>query len=307
MKKTAMICVLTILAGLMAGHSGVFAKDMDGTGERKKSETGTDTGNAGQSKSDSGIKDKEGGADWRDPDSEAGKRLDGKQNESDDGIEARLKEYSSIRKKKNDFAFHVGFSIGALGYSVLGPRDSRKDLFEYQYEKDSFTAGFRGGIEALFYIKKRHCLSFGLFYEQRIIQVRLMDLSVISMFTMVPLPLLYYLPLNKYIDKSNIDTNYFSVPVIYRFHIIEEFYIGAGLDIAVLFLAKAKYSIVMFSKKVDYTRRLQPVDLGARIVFGFTMNRVFIELGLGGGILDYDRIPGERHTIYLTGMIGYRI
>jgi hypothetical protein len=37
------------------------------------------------------------------------------------------------------------------------------------------------------------------------------------------------------------------------------------------------------------------------------MNRVFIELGLGAGFLDYDRLAGERHTISLTGMIGYKI
>ncbi len=255
-------------------------------------------------KSDSGLHDSEGG-DWRDPDSEKAKRLDDKA--VDDGIEARLKEYTSIRKKRQAFAFHMGFSIGAFGYGILGPRNSNEDLFKYKYEKGSFTAGFRGGLEALFYIHRRHVVSAGLFYEQRIIQVRIIDTGMFTVLTGLPLELLYSLPLKKYSDKSNIDTNYFTIPVLYRYHILDEFYMGAGLDVAVLFLAKARYNISLYSRKTDFSRRLRPVDLGARMIFGFTMNRVFIELGVGCGFLDYDRLPGERHTVYVTGMIGYRI
>ncbi len=127
------------------------------------------------------------------------------------------------------------------------------------------------------------------------------------MFTGIPLAEAYYLPITSVVDKTNVNANYFTIPVMYRFHILDQFYIGAGLDIAMPFLATANYSMLSYKSEMDYTKRLQPVDLGVRLVFGFTMNRVFIELGLGCGVLYYDRLPGERHSIYLTGMIGYRI
>jgi hypothetical protein len=57
----------------------------------------------------------------------------------------------------------------------------------------------------------------------------------------------------------------------------------------------------------NFRKQLPPVDFGGRLLFGFTMNRVFMELGLGAGFLDYDRLAGDRHTICLTGMIGYKI
>ena len=53
---------------------------------------------------------------------------------------------------------------------------------------------------------------------------------------------LYCVPLTKYVDKSNIDTNYFTIPVLYRFHVLEEFYIGAGFDVGVLFQAVKRIS-----------------------------------------------------------------
>ncbi len=296
MKKLILISLLIFLTG---GYSGLFAMNVAADTKRSPQKT-----EAAPDKSDSGLHDSEGG-DWRDPDSEKAKKLDGKP--VDDGIEARLKEYTSIRRKKNLFSFHMGFSIGAFGYGILGPRQSKEDIFKYRYEKGSFTVGFRGGMEALFYIHKQHCVSAGLFFEQRIIQVKIINVSLFTMITRLPMGFLYSAPLNKYVDKSSFDTNHFTIPVLYRFHILEEFYMGAGLDVAVLFFAKARYSVFLWGRKMNYTKRLQPVDLGARMVFGFTMNRVFIELGLGCGILDYDRLPGERHTIYLTGMIGYRI
>ncbi|MBP7735433.1 MAG: outer membrane beta-barrel protein [Spirochaetes bacterium] len=303
MKKLVMISVLVLLA---AGWCRVYAAAMaaDAANRPPRGVSSVDAPKADDGKSDSGIKESEGG-DWRDPDSEKSKKLDGKT--EDDGIEARLKEHPSIRKSKKVLAFNMGFSIGAFGYGILGPRESREDFFKYKYEKGSFTAGFRGGMEALFTIRKRHCISVGLFYEQRIIQVRIINTSLFAIFSGLPLPFLYSLPLNKYVDKSNVDTNYITAPVLYRFYILEEFYMGAGLDVAVLFFAKARYSVFLYGRKTDYTTRLQPIDLGARMVFGFTMNRVFIEFGIGCGVLDYDRIPGERHTLYVTGMIGYRI
>jgi hypothetical protein len=296
MKKIILISFLMIVAG---GCAGLFAQTRvaDVKGAQQK-------GGAARDTADSGLHESEGG-DWRDPDSDRAKKLDDKT--VDEGIEARLKEYTSIRRKKNLFHFHMGFSIGAFGYGILGPRDSKEDIFKYKYEKGSFTVGFRGGFEALFYLQKRHCISTGLFYEQRIIQVRIIDISMFTVLSGLPMGLLYSAPLKKYVDKSNIDTNYFTIPVLYRFHVLDEFYIGAGLDVGALFYGRAKYGVFLWSRKMDYTRRLQPVDLGARMVFGFTMNRVFIEVGLGCGVLDYDRIPGERHSIYLTAMIGYRI
>lgn len=296
MKKIILIAFLAVIAGRCAG---LFAQDKaaDAGGGRQM-------GGAVQDTSESGLRDSEGG-DWKDPDSDRAKKLDDKT--VDEGIEGRLKEYTSIRRKKNLFRFHMGFSIGAFGYGILGPRDSKEDIFKYKYEKGSFTVGFRGGLEALFYLQKRHCISAGLFFEQRIIQVRIIDVSMFTIVSGLPMGFLYGAPLRKYVDKSNIDTNYFTIPVLYRFHVLDEFYIGAGLDVGVLFYGRARYGVFLWSRKMDYARRLRPVDLGARMVFGFTMNRVFIEVGLGCGVLDYDRLPGERHSIYLTAMIGYRI
>jgi len=37
------------------------------------------------------------------------------------------------------------------------------------------------------------------------------------------------------------------------------------------------------------------------------MNKVVIEIGVGAGILKLDRMAGDRRSIYLTAMIGYRI
>lgn len=296
MKK---IILLSLLMPIAVGYAGLFARAAAADAKPAAKESG-----AASDKSDSGLHDSEGG-DWRDPDSDRAKKLDDKT--VDEGIEARLKEYTSIRRKKNLFQFRMGFSIGAFGYGILGPRDSKEEIFKYKYEKGSFTVGFRGGIEALFFLRKRHCLSAGLFYEQRIIQVRIIDTSMFTMLSGLPMGFVYSAPLRKYVDKSNIDTNYFTIPVLYRFHVLDEFYIGAGLDVGVLFYGRARYGVFLWSRKMDYARRLRPVDLGARMVFGFTMNRVFIEVGLGCGMLDYDRIPGERHSIYLTAMIGYRI
>ena len=47
--------------------------------------------------------------------------------------------------------------------------------------------------------------------------------------------------------------------------------------------------------------------VGGTIIFGFTMNRVFVELGYGVGILDVDKLEGVRRSMYMKGTIGYRI
>ena len=108
-------------------------------------------------------------------------------------------------------------------------------------------------------------------------------------------------------DKSNVDTNYIALPVGYRFFVMDELYIGFSLDVAVLFQAKANYSVIGYTTSVNFMKYMQSIDFGGRALIGFTMNRVFIEIGIGGGFLDIDRLPGERHTIYVTGMVGYRI
>jgi len=309
MKKLTIICFLTFLACVCSWPASVFAKNMpdEKKGDSQNKKAGVDKKAVDQDKSDSGLEPGEGDADWKDPESERNLNLDRKRDE-DTGTTARLKEYSSIRKKRDTFAFHMGFSIGALGYGVLGPRYAVTDRFQFKYEKGSFNAGFRGGMETLFYLSKRHCLSIGAFYEQKKIQIKIVDLTLMHfVLSMLPAASLYILPLYRYIDKSNVDTNYFTFPVAYRYHILDEFYIGLSLDVGVLFQAKANYGITFYSTHTNFRKQLPPVDFGGRLLFGFTMNRVFVELGLGAGFLDYDRLAGERHTICLTGMIGYKI
>ena len=80
-----------------------------------------------------------------------------------------MKEYNSIRKKKSRSIF-TWASASAPSATVYWARGRRgKTIFRYK-TKRSFTVGFRGGLEGLFYIQKRHCVSLGVFYEQRIIQ-----------------------------------------------------------------------------------------------------------------------------------------
>jgi hypothetical protein len=309
MKRPAIILILVSLAGFSSRPASVYAVFDSG---EKKGNSQIEYAAAGEKArdedtSDSGLQAGEGDADWKDPDSERNLNLDKKRDE-DAGIIARLKEYKSVRKKRDAFAFYMGFSIGALGYGVLGPKFAVTDRYQFKYEKGSFNAGFRGGMEGLFFLNKRHCLSIGAFYEQKKIQIKIVDLALMHFVVpMVPAESLYYLPLSRYIDKSNVDTNYITFPAAYRYHILDEFYIGLSLDVGVLFLAKANYGITFYSTHTNFGKQLPPVDFGGRVLFGFTMNRVFIELGLGTGFLDYDRLAGERHTISLTGMIGYKI
>lgn len=231
------------------------------------------------------------------------------QNRGDGAVEAQeKKEFVSVRKKRSSFTFKMGFGIGGIGYGILGPHQARKDQYQFKYSERSFMAGFRGGIEALFFLQKRHCLSIGAFYEQRRVQIKIGDVYLSRLFFPgLPPEQVYYLPLSRYIDKSNVDTNYVTLPVGYRFHVLDEFYIGFCLDVAVLFQAKANYAVISFTRSVNCMRYLQSVDFGGRALVGFTMNRAYIEVGIGGGFLDIDRLPGERHTIYVNGMVGYRI
>jgi hypothetical protein len=309
MKRPTIILLLISLAGVCSGPSFVYALHIsdEKRGDAQVEYSLADAKAKEEDKSDSGLQTGEGETDWKEPDSERNINLD-KKRDDDAGIVARLKEYKSIRKKRDAFAFHMGVSIGALGFGVLGPRYDVTERYQFRYEKGSFNAGFRGGFEALFFLNRRHCLSVGAFYEQKKIQVKIVDLALMHLVAQaIPVEFLYFLPLYQRIDKSNVDTNYFSFPVAYRYYITDELYIGLSLDLGVLFYAKANYGITFYSTHMNFMKELPPVDFGGRVLFGFAVNRVFIELGLGAGFLKYDRLAGERHTISLTGMIGYKI
>lgn len=309
MKKLAAIIVLSLSAGLYFPSSASCAEfaaatqsgarnNRDAAGaEKKKQEGATEERDA-----DTG----DDGADWKNPDSDKSADLDRNRDAEADG-RPRRKDYVSIRKRQRIFEFHMGFSLGGLGYGAFGPRRAVTERYRFRYEKGSFNLGFRGGAEALFFIKKRHCLSVGLFYEQRKIQIKIVDLALMGLLFRVPLPGLYYLPFEMRIDKSNVDLNHFAFPIAYRFYIMDEFYTGLSLDLAVPFQAKASYNITFYGRSMDFKKLLWPVDFGGRLLFGFTMNRVFIEVGIGCGFIDYDRLDSERHPISLTGMMGYRI
>ena len=294
MKKLTLICLVALCAFLFAGSALRAAAEPKGDSAADDSEAGADRG------ADSGITpvtdaDTDDPGEMKNPDESAG-----------DGQEK--KEFVSVRKKRNPFTFKMGFSIGGMGYGILGPRQSRERFYQFRYEEQSFMAGFRGGLEALFFPQKRHCISVGAFYEQRRLQLKIGDVSLSRLlFPGLPPVQVYFLPLARYVDKSNIDTNYISLPVGYRFHVLDELYIGFCLDVAVLFQAKANYSVIGYTTSVNFMRYLQSVDFGGRVLIGFTMNKVFIEIGIGCGFLDIDRLPGERHTIFANGMVGYRI
>lgn len=294
MKKLTLICFVALFAFLCVG-SLLHAAD-----ESKAGSAADDSGAGADRGADSGIMP------VTDADANESGEIKSPGESAGDGQEK--KEFVSVRKKKNPFTFKMGFSIGGIGYGILGPHPSRDRLYQFKYAEQSFMAGFRGGLEALFFPHKRHCISLGAFYEQRRVQLKIGDVSLSRILFSGLTPLqVYYLPLARYVDKSNIDTNYISLPVGYRFHVLDELYIGFCLDVAVLFQAKANYSVIGYTTSVNFMRYLQSVDFGGRVLIGFTMNRVFIEIGIGGGFLDIDRLPGERHTIYVNGMVGYRI
>ena len=222
--------------------------------------------------------------------------------------ESSRKEFVSVRRKRKPFRFQIGFSIGGIGYGVLGPRQARDNQYQFKYLQQSFMAGFRGGVEGFFSPVKRHWLSVGAYYEQRRVQIKIGDAAISRLLFKALTPQeVYMLPLARYVDKSNVDTNYITLPIGYRFHVLDEFYIGLCLDVAVLFQAKANYSIITYTTHLNLVKYLYPVDFGGRLVFGFAMNKVFIEVGIGCGFLDLDRMPGERHTISVNGMVGYRL
>jgi hypothetical protein len=237
-----------------------------------------------------------------------GPRVGPKNRDEDDSTGPSPAERERARNRRKTFSFKMGFSLGAVGLGVLGPRSAFTPLYRYQFVEGSFEAGFRGGLEAFLVIRRLHYLSLGAFFEQRKIQVKIAEVGFLRVLLYnLPLELVYSLPLARYVFTSEVDTNYISLPVAYRFFFYQDFYLGLGLDVAVLFQAKANYGMVFYSSSVNMRPELSPVDFGGRLIFGVVMNRVLVEIGLGTGFLDYDRMGGERHSIYLMGMIGYLI
>lgn len=305
MKFLNLLCAIVVLAGAFLGPGVLQAREIAAgaaggaktDGVRAEENSGGDTYESGIEKRDSEADlDGSGGREDRLDKSDAAEPV------------APKKKYTSIRKRRSRFAFHMGLSLGAVGYSILGPRAANTERYRFKYEKGSFTAGFRGGIEALFFITRLHCLSAGAFYEQRKVQIKIADLGMARIVLPGLSPeALYFMPATRYVDKSNVDTNYVAFPVAYRYYVLDEFYLGASLDVAVLFGAKAFYNVVLLRSTTHLTRRLEPIDFGGRLLIGITMNRVFLEVGIGCGFLDIDRLAGERHTLIATGMMGYRI
>jgi hypothetical protein len=305
MGPSVLACLAVCAALVFSGQSALFAKDA-APGAADRGTVPAKDNKTVEGKTQDPGQQKEGETGLDDQEDESHPNLDRARQEEIEADPGR-KEYLSIRRKRSIFSFHMGFSIGAMGYGILGPRLTDTYLYKFKYQKYSFTAGVRVGVEPLFYLKKVHCLSLGAFFEQRKIQLKIAKISLAGLYVSYPYAQLYLLPLTHFIDKSNVDTNYIAIPLTYRYHITDEFYIGVGLDVAVLFYAKANYNITIYSSSTRLEKHLSPVDFGGRILFGFTMNRVFIEISTGAGMLDYDRLKGERHSINLTGMIGYKI
>src|SRR3990172_8297340 len=100
MKRLTIIVVLVSFAGVCSWFPSVYEAPVSG---EKKGNSHIEYAGAGnkvgeEDKSDSGLQTGEGDTDLKDPDSERSLNIDKKRDE-DAGIIARLKEYSSIRKR----------------------------------------------------------------------------------------------------------------------------------------------------------------------------------------------------------------
>ena len=311
MKKLLMTAVIAALAVITAGnYEALLSKDAEKapgldadkkpSGVRDQKKTKADPGDRNAADQDLiNLEDRELEIDERED-----RRLESE-------LERETRQYRSLRKKKDEFSFHVTFSIGGLGYGVVGGlMESEHELYRIRYVKGSFIFGFRGGMEGMFYLNRINCFSLGVFYEQRKQELKINYIPLTGI--IIPqnpdqIYLLYYAPIEKYVAKSVVDLNYLALPVTYRYYLKEEFYIGLGLDIALLLQGKTNFSIFLLKSSINLKNFLSPIDLGGRIVFGFIMNRIFIEAAVGTGILKLDTMHGERRSMYLTAMIGYRI
>ena len=208
-------------------------------------------------------------------------------------------------RRKRAVRLGMSFSIGGLGHGVLGPRFAREGLRQFRYAKEAFEAGFRGGIEGLMFIRSIHCLSVGMFYEQRKIHYNIADTGMIQfIFPEMPQVWLYSIDFARYAFRSMVDSHYLSFPLTYRFYFYDEFFVGLSIHVSPLLAAKAGYGVLGLDADIDMRKRIASVDFGGRICAGVIMNRVLLEVGLGTGFLEYDRLPGRRRAVVLTGMMG---
>jgi len=304
-----MIALGAVVAIIAGGHGSVlYAKDGEAGPRQDTGKLSADPGSQAGDRTTAEGKDADG---RKIPDMEPG---DFEIEEKEDRrLERELgkerKEYRPLITK-DTFSFHLGFSIGGIGYGVLGGSlHASRGLYKFRYQKGAFQFGFRGGVEAMFFINRVNSLSLGIFYEQRKAEIKInyIPLTGLVVQPINPPILLFYIPAFRYIPRSVVDLNSLNFPVMYRYYVLDELYIGIGADVAWVFQAHAGFNFILFGSSTNLKKRLWPVDIGGKLVFGVTINRVFIELGVGAGVLNFDRMSGDRHSIYLTAMIGYRV
>ncbi len=217
--------------------------------------------------------------------------------------------------KKNFFKF--GPSIGGIIYGALGPRDVSLSFYKIKFDLDTFKIGFSGGIDGLFFPNKYHSISLGGFYEQRKIDLKIIDFKILmplAFFALTPIPflpinpaaLLYAFPIEKFISTTSLTLQYFSLPVIYRFHPIEYIYLGLGFDFAFLLKAVAEYKIFIFKAGLDLKQYFKLADIAGKVLIGATYKGAFIEVSAGIGLLDMDSFAGVRRSVCIKTMAGYR-
>jgi hypothetical protein len=230
----------------------------------------------------------------------------------EDELEQETRQYASLRKKKDVFSFHIGFSIGGIGYGVVGgPVAPTHELYKISYVEKAFQFGFRGAIEGMFYPKRQHCIGIGAAFEQRKPEIKINYLPLSYLLLNLPaeqfLGLYYSGLIEKYLSRNVVTLNYLTLPVTYRYYFRDEFYVGMGLDIALLMQGKTNFSTFLLKWKLNLKNMLAPVDFGGKVIFGFATSNIFIEVAVGAGILKLDTMRGERRSMYLTAMVGYRL
>jgi hypothetical protein len=307
MKKVHMIALGAAVAIIAGGHGVLYAKDGEAVTRQDTGKLSADPDSQAGDRTSAEGKDTDG---HKNPGTEPG---DFEIEEKEDRrLEKELKkekrEYKSLITK-DTFSFHLGFSIGGIGYGVVGGAlNASRGLYRFRYQKRAFQFGFRGGIEGMFFVNRANSLSLGVFYEQRKVELKINYIWLTRIVLPVDPPiLLLHVPVFRYIPRSVVDLNSLNFPVMYRYYVLDEFYIGIGVDVAWVFQAHAGFNFFLFGWSTNLKKRLSPIDIGGKLAFGVTINRVFIELGVGAGVLNFDRMSGDRHSIYLTAVIGYRV
>ncbi len=200
--------------------------------------------------------------------------------------------------------FKIGVGGGALFYALLGPRSITSFPLKIEFDKKALKVGGTGGVEGLYYPAPRHSISVGAFYEQRRIDLKIVNLAF---FGLSPLALLSsFLPLESLVGTTRLSTHYLNFPVTYRFHPMEFFYLGAGFDVAALLKARADYRVIILDFGLDLKKYFRAADPGVRVLAGFTVKGVYGELAAGVGLLDIDTWGGARRSFYVKGTVGYR-